>query len=421
MPDLLTALIYSERPERLLGIIFTSLIILITLRTPFKKTYHWVFLAFAAAILLDEVLIVYAQMADTTAESLVRFNYAGFEGPQTLSTAILTSFVLLYLYPKPSGTQTLKLIAPYFYVAGNWAIRVVDPSQIFKAPIHCTGPAQCATTAGPFFATYLDPYGIELYELVFGALMLFELLRRYRWEISTLIKRQMKWLMAGIVAFSYSTVATTISRYFAQQNINTFGVSSISLPSVVCVGILLVGITRHGLYLATPVAETTLPPLGGGPPKYPLVDGSSYLARDTGRALEAFSEQVRRGRNGLGVSRTFPEDIRRTYGLQKTPMRWLSEEKKADAIPPTDLLGLSLTIKDFMVKADRPVVLLQGIEYLMRLNGPGPILRLVDGLNDINASKRGIVIIPLVPDALEKRDDALLVSETTPLPLVGVA
>jgi hypothetical protein len=100
-----------------------------------------------------------------------------------------------------------------------------------------------------------------------------------------------------------------------------------------------------------------------------------------------------------------------------TPIRWLAESKRDDAISPVDLLGLSLTVKDFLQKATKPVVMLQGIEYLTTINGFEPNLRLVQGLRDANAEERGILLLPVVPRSLNDRDEALLVAETTPLPL----
>jgi hypothetical protein len=94
----------------------------------------------------------------------------------------------------------------------------------------------------------------------------------------------------------------------------------------------------------------------------------------------------------------------------------LAESKSEDAIPPGDLLGLSLTIRDFYGKAEKPVVVLQGIEYLTTINGFAPILRLIQGLSEENAERRGILLLPVAPESLEKRDEALLSAETTPLP-----
>ena len=403
--------------------ILPIVIIAVALKTPFKKRYHWVFIAFAAAISIQYVFIIWVQMAADTAASghpaefLARAPFNHLFGYEDLGTALLSSFVLLYLYPKPTSIQRLKLIAPYFYVACYTFILLFYPSQIVTTPVACTGhlgDQGCSDSGGLLYTTYLAPNGVYLFTLVMSVLMLSELLKRYRSEDS-IAKRQMKWLAAGIVAFGYGTFAFNVNRYFV-HNLGThvLGLATPSLPQVICCTILIVGLTRHGLYFVTPVTETAPPqPI---PARYALQVAHSYLVRDHKASFEAFSEAVRGGRSGLCITRTFPDEVRKAYGLQTTPIRWLAEEKNADAIAPTDLVGLSLTVKDFIEKADKPIVLLHGVEYLIRINSSGPILRLIDGLNDTNATKGGVLLLPVLPEALDKRDDALLVSETSPLP-----
>jgi hypothetical protein len=73
-------------------------------------------------------------------------------------------------------------------------------------------------------------------------------------------------------------------------------------------------------------------------------------------------------------------------------------------------------VKDFLDKATKPVVMLHGVEYLTTINGFGPILRLIQGLSEENAAERGILLLPLVPRTLDEKEEALLATETTPLP-----
>ena len=152
------------------------------------------------------------------------------------------------------------------------------------------------------------------------------------------------------------------------------------------------------------------------PPKYALEDGRCYLAHDVKGAFEAFSELVRRGHDGFLITSIFPEDVRKDYGLLTTPIRWLAESTIENVIAPGDLLEISLTVKDFLAKTPKPVVMLQGIDYLARYNGFTPVLRLIQGLSEANATKRGVLLLPVTPKSLEDKDAALLASETTPMP-----
>jgi hypothetical protein len=51
-----------------------------------------------------------------------------------------------------------------------------------------------------------------------------------------------------------------------------------------------------------------------------------------------------------------------------------------------------------------------------------PTLRQIQALNEAVLNRRGILLIPLVPDSLEKKEEeALLISETSPLPVTAAA
>jgi hypothetical protein len=176
----------------------------------------------------------------------------------------------------------------------------------------------------------------------------------------------------------------------------------------------LFGLRKKRVYSVTPTSETAK---AKASTRYPLEDGRSYLAHDPRTGFEVFASLVRGGREGLLITRAFPEDVRKDYGIQTTPIRWLAEEDGQDAIQPGDLLGISLTVKDFLEKATKPAVMLHGIEYLTTYNGFTPVLRLIQGFSESIATRRGIMVLPIVQDSLNKQDEALLVAETTPLPM----
>ena len=95
-----------------------------------------------------------------------------------------------------------------------------------------------------------------------------------------------------------------------------------------------------------------------------------------------------------GSSRSGPEGSRNPDNSDP-----LAHGRRSDyAIPPGELLGLSLTVKDCLQKAKRPVVLIQGIEYLTTYNGFAPILRLIQGLTEANAANNGILLLASSPE-----------------------
>jgi len=392
----------------LLRILLTAAIIILTIRIPFKRTYHWMFLVLDAVTLLFVLQLFYFSLSPDAATAYARVWLLSVLGTR-FQDVVLLQFVIYFVARKVKLWQKLVLIGGYAYVTVTvWVpLAIGDTSFVIgKAVLTSLGWNDGPGTSDP----YLRPYGLDLFTAVTTVLIFALLFRYYRSENSPLARGQIKYLVLGIIFYVASAFAAGISR--------DLGVTTIPNPQQLLGAaadlILLLGLRRKGFYSVTPAAETAT---STEPMRYPLEDGRSYLSHDPKAAFEAFSEHVRGGHEGLLITRTFPEDVRKDYGLRTTPIRWLAEAKSQDAIPPGDLLGLSLMVKDFMDKATKPIVMFHGVEYLTTINGFGPVLRLIQGLNEANSEERGILLLPVVAKSLEERDEALLVSETTPIPI----
>ena len=404
-------IIISLTPQEYFGLIRGSLSLIIlayVARLPLKRSYYVPFMLYAACCAGFSFEILYANSAPTAYLEYVRSQFVSLWGPG-LEMALLYHFSLNFVTRKMSGFQKYSLLAAYAYAISNGLWTAIDEPLSFSPGVKtATG-----YSIGPGYLTRHYPWLLGIpgtpfnyYYLIVTVLTLYALLRPYRAQ-SGLVKSQIHYLSAGIVIDWVSVVWLSLASYVAK------GIPNLqNLIGVTGTAILLVGLTRHKFYRVTPTSETA----GVVPQTYPLEGGRSYLAKDIKPSFEAFSELVRNGHEGFCITRTSPEGVRTSYGLETTPIRWLAEEKREDAIPPTDLLGLSLTVKDFVSKAERPVVVLQGIEYLVRLNGFNPVLRLVDGLNEASAPKNGIILLMVLPNTLGQKEEALLAAETTPLP-----
>jgi hypothetical protein len=388
----------------LFRIVVTSVIIVLTIRIPFKRKYHWMFLVVSFAFLWFSVFSFAAQTSATATTALTFFQLQGFlaNSPQYL---LIFQFVIYFVGRKATLWEKAVLVAGYGYcVVTVWVPYFIDPNFSVELPHQTTfGWTTSPGTGNP----YLVPSGIDIFDTTLVLLSFYLLLRYYRSAGSPLVKGQVKYLIIGIILiFVGSSYHFLIAQRFtlpALQNLISGGGDIV----------LLLGLKKKGFYSVTPTTETATI---AAPVTYPLEDGQFYLAFDTKACLDAFSNTVKNGHEGLLITRTFPDDARRDTGLMTTPIRWLAESKRDDAMSPVDLLGLSLTVKDFLQKAMNPVVMLQGIEYLTTINGFEPNLRLIQGLRDANAEKRGILLLPVVPKSLDEKDEALLVAETSPLP-----
>ena len=103
---------------------------------------------------------------------------------------------------------------------------------------------------------------------------------------------------------------------------------------------------------------------------------------------------------GFCVTRTFPEKIRERYQLGETPILWLSNVAKEDAVRPKDLEKLSLSLEEFL-SSQGGIVLLDGIEYLITNNNFITVLKLIQSLRDQVAINRSIMLLSVNPSTMD--------------------
>ncbi|NPV63342.1 MAG: DUF835 domain-containing protein [Methanotrichaceae archaeon] len=110
---------------------------------------------------------------------------------------------------------------------------------------------------------------------------------------------------------------------------------------------------------------------------------------------------------GLCFTMRSPLDIRMSYALQTTPIFWISHHGR-DSIDPAGLEVMSDVIQSFMKQSRNPVVLLDGIEHLMLINGALPVLRFLKDIQEYSVLYDAILILPVNPLAIEKKELALI-------------
>ena len=109
-----------------------------------------------------------------------------------------------------------------------------------------------------------------------------------------------------------------------------------------------------------------------------------------------------------GVSRPRMPSI-----MPRTKARWprmaclvLSSVK--NAIRPSPPENVAMSIEHFIVASERPVVLLDGFEYLVSHNDFGSVLALLHDLNESVAIHESILLVPFDPSAFNDREIALI-------------
>ncbi|MCK9565042.1 MAG: DUF835 domain-containing protein [Methanothrix sp.] len=110
---------------------------------------------------------------------------------------------------------------------------------------------------------------------------------------------------------------------------------------------------------------------------------------------------------GLCFTMHSPQDIRLKYALQTTPIFWISNHGP-QSINPIALEVIADIIINFLKQSKNPVILLDGIEHLIFENGSAPVLRLLRDIQEWIILQRAILILPVDPAAIEKKELALM-------------
>jgi PAS domain S-box-containing protein len=146
--------------------------------------------------------------------------------------------------------------------------------------------------------------------------------------------------------------------------------------------------------------------------QYALEYGRMYIVKnDVVRAFEAFSENVLSGTEGLCITREFPPRVRRDWGLERTPIVWLAEEKMEGQTTVNSLQDLSILIGSFLENVKRGVVLLDGFEYLITTHGFEPFIQFLHLTRSRFERNNSILVAPVLEEALDLREVRLIERE----------
>jgi archaellum biogenesis ATPase FlaH len=119
----------------------------------------------------------------------------------------------------------------------------------------------------------------------------------------------------------------------------------------------------------------------------------------------------KQSRDGIIISRVFPDRLRQRYGFDRSEFLWLSYEKTEKSIDPSDLEKLEYLIHEFVSSHENAVVLLDGVEYLILQNSFESTLKFLQSLNDQIILNGATLIMPLDPKSLDRKELSLLERE----------
>jgi CheY-like chemotaxis protein len=144
--------------------------------------------------------------------------------------------------------------------------------------------------------------------------------------------------------------------------------------------------------------------------KYSVRRGFGYIVKEKKpvRSFEVFVDQVTHGIQGLCVTRQHPGMIRSRWGLEKTPIIWLSNKVGKVYVNPTNIGILSDTIIRFVEKSGESIVLIDGLEFLIVNNDFEKVLRMIHHISEAVMEYKSRLLISVDPRILDTREMALL-------------
>jgi len=110
---------------------------------------------------------------------------------------------------------------------------------------------------------------------------------------------------------------------------------------------------------------------------------------------------------GLCFTMHSPQDIRLRYALQTTPIFWISNHGP-QSVSPMGLEVIADIATKFLKQSKNPVILLDAVEHLIFENGSAPVLRLLRDIQELIIMQKAILIVPVNPEAIEKKELALM-------------
>jgi DNA-binding response OmpR family regulator len=138
--------------------------------------------------------------------------------------------------------------------------------------------------------------------------------------------------------------------------------------------------------------------------------GNGYLVKErkAEMSFRLLKKMADRGCKTLCVTRGAPGEIRENHGLDDTDFIWLTNASGNNCIAPTDIDLLNKKIHDYAENNKQPVVLLEGLEYLIVHNKFPGIIKLVHNLKDDAVRHMSRLILTIDPSVLSDRELAIL-------------
>ncbi|TLZ71498.1 MAG: DUF835 domain-containing protein [Methanobacteriota archaeon] len=220
--------------------------------------------------------------------------------------------------------------------------------------------------------------------------------------------RDVYMIILGVSGYTVSEFVVEVILPFYAIDVRALGF----IVEMALVGLVAYAVRERGFLedLLVPQAEADL----NTAPAFELRRGLTYLVLEEtpAHSFDIFRDLVTHGAQGLCITRKPPKMVTQEYGLEKTPILWLSRvANQKNCVRPSPPENVAMAVEHFISVGQDSVVLLDGFEYLVAHNDFPSILALVHDLNENVSIQDSILLIPLDPRALNEREFALVKRE----------
>ncbi|MFO7991434.1 MAG: DUF835 domain-containing protein [Thermoplasmata archaeon] len=145
-----------------------------------------------------------------------------------------------------------------------------------------------------------------------------------------------------------------------------------------------------------------------------IENGYSYIViedepTEAKKTCGIFQDFVTHGYVGMCMTTLIPTKVKGLYDLENTDVAWLTDYKTGSSefreLNPKRLeFEISRDARKFLNQEGDRILMIHGLEYLIRHNGFEKISDFLDTLNRIISAKDNILICPIYPKALKELD-----------------
>ncbi len=402
--------------------LFLSLLVIIAIwRQKTHKAFQKHVLLFATLLLMGAVI------SNTVIAIYITQPAVGGTSNQTNNTALMNSILLskkvqatiYYAWGIAMGAFIVVATTPEITTRKDFFKYMTDEfpnSYVFYVFIMAVAiltiyisPETVDLSQYPLITIRFEPYFLFVNGIAVGMVSLYALYRfvthMRRTNAGPEVRRDAYLIILGISGIP-------ISELMFEIVLPNYGID-LRAPGFV-VEIALIGLIAFAIReksflqeLIVPMAETQ----SATKPTYDLERSQTYaiLERDGAQSFEIFRDMVTHGAQGLCISRRSPKTIMQDFGLEKTPILWLSRvATEKNSVRPSPPEKVALAIEHFIDVGEHAVVLLDGFEYLVAHNDFSSVLALLHDLNEIVALHEAILLVPMDPTAFQEREFALI-------------